>query len=67
MRAAELEKRLTEARLQSLQMQLNPHFLFNTLHAISSLMHQDVDAADRMLVKLSDLLRRALDRPTRRK
>jgi LytS/YehU family sensor histidine kinase len=42
-------------------MQLNPHFLFNTLHAISSLMHQDVDAADRMLIKLSELLRRALD------
>lgn len=60
-RAAELEKRLTEARLQALQMQLNPHFLFNTLHAISALMHQDVEAADRMLVKLSDLLRRALD------
>jgi two-component system, LytTR family, sensor kinase len=61
LRAAELEKRLTEARLQALQMQLNPHFLFNTLHAISSLMHQDVEAADRMLVRLSDLLRRALD------
>jgi two-component system, LytTR family, sensor kinase len=61
LRAAELEKRLTEARLQALQMQLNPHFLFNTLHAISALMHQDVEAADRMLVKLSDLLRRALD------
>jgi two-component system, LytTR family, sensor kinase len=60
-RAAELEKRLTEARLQALQMQLNPHFLFNTLHAISSLMHQDVEAADRMLVRLSDLLRRALE------
>jgi hypothetical protein len=61
LRAADLEKRLTEARLQALQMQLNPHFLFNTLHAISSLMHQDVDAADRMLVQLSDLLRRALE------
>jgi two-component system, LytTR family, sensor kinase len=61
LRAAELEKRLTEARLQALQMQLNPHFLFNTLHAISSLMHRDVEAADRMLVRLSDLLRRALD------
>lgn len=60
-RAAELEQRLTAARLQALQMQLNPHFLFNTLHAISALMHQDVEAADRMLVKLSDLLRRALD------
>ena len=60
-RAVELEQRLTAARLQALQMQLNPHFLFNTLHAISALMHQDVEAADRMLVKLSDLLRRALD------
>jgi two-component system, LytTR family, sensor kinase len=60
-RAAELEKRLAEARLQALQMQLNPHFLFNTLHAISSLMHRDVEEADRMLIRLSDLLRRALD------
>ena len=61
LRAAELEKRLTEARLQALQMQLNPHFLFNTLHAISSLMHKDVEAADRMLVQLGDLLRHALE------
>ncbi len=61
LRAAELEKRLTEARLQALQMQLNPHFLFNTLHAISSLMHIDVEAADRMLARLSDLLRHALE------
>ncbi len=61
LRAADLEKRLTEARLQALQMQLNPHFLFNTLHAISSLMHQDVEAADKMLVRLSDLLRHALE------
>ncbi len=60
-RAAELEQRLTAARLQALLMQLNPHFLFNTLNAISSLMHQDVEAADRMLVRLSELLRRALD------
>ncbi len=60
-RATALEKRLTEARLQALQMQLNPHFLFNTLNAISSLMHQDVEKADRMLVRLSELLRRALD------
>ena len=37
-RTAELERRLVEARLQALQMQLNPHFLFNTLHAISALM-----------------------------
>jgi two-component system, LytTR family, sensor kinase len=61
LRNAELERRLTEARLQALQMQLNPHFLFNTLHAISSLMHKDVDAADTMLVRLSELLRHALE------
>jgi two-component system, LytTR family, sensor kinase len=60
-RTAELERRLAEARLQALQMQLNPHFLFNTLHAISSLMHQDVDAADRMIIRLSELLRHALE------
>lgn len=61
LRNAELERSLTEARLQALQMQLNPHFLFNTLHAISSLMHKDVDAADTMLVRLSELLRHALE------
>ena len=61
LRAVELERSLAEARLKSLQMQLNPHFLFNTLHAISALMHKDVDAADRMVAQLSDLLRRALD------
>ena len=60
-RAAELEKSLTEARLQALQMQLNPHFLFNTLHAISALMHKDVEAADRMISRLSELLRYALE------
>lgn len=59
--AVALEKRLTEARLQALQMQLNPHFLFNTLNAIASLMHTNVDAADRMLIRLSELLRYALD------
>lgn len=53
----ELEKHLTEARLQALLHQLKPHFLFNTLNGIASLMHTDVDAADRMLVRLSELLR----------
>ena len=61
LRAAELEKQLAQAKLQALQMQLNPHFLFNTLHSISSLMHQDTEAADRMMVRLSDLLRAALE------
>jgi signal transduction histidine kinase len=58
---SELEKRLAQAKLQALQMQLNPHFLFNTLHAISSLMHKDVEGADRMIAHLSDLLRSALE------
>ena len=61
LRASELERNLTAAKLKTLQMQLNPHFLFNTLHAISALMHKDLRAADRMISRLSDLLRRALD------
>ena len=61
LRTVELENRLTQARLQALQMQLNPHFLFNTLNAISSLMHKDVEAADRMIARLSDLLRYTLE------
>jgi signal transduction histidine kinase len=61
LRTSELEKRLAQAKLQALQMQLNPHFLFNTLHAISSLMHKDVEAADSMITRLSDLLRYALE------
>jgi signal transduction histidine kinase len=61
LRTAELENRLTQSRLQALQMQLNPHFLFNTLNAIASLMHKDVDAADRMIARLGELLRYALE------
>jgi signal transduction histidine kinase len=53
----ELEKHLTEARLQSLLRQLKPHFLFNSLNGIASLMYSDVAAADKMLVRLSELLR----------
>ncbi len=61
LRTAELENRLAQARLQALQMQLNPHFLFNSLHSISALMHKDVEAADRMVSRLGELLRAALD------
>jgi two-component system, LytTR family, sensor kinase len=56
-----LEKRLAEAELHLLKTQLQPHFLFNTLHAISALMHRDVKAADRMLARLSELLRVTLE------
>jgi len=60
-RSLQLENRLVEARLLALQMQLNPHFLYNTLHAISALMYRDVDAADKMITRLSQLLRHALE------
>ncbi|HYC70282.1 MAG TPA: histidine kinase [Opitutaceae bacterium] len=61
--ALELEKRLAEARLQALLRQLKPHFLFNTLNGIASLMHRDVAAADRMIVQLSELLRLTMHHP----
>jgi len=60
--ASQLETRLVEAQLKTLQQQLHPHFLFNTLHAISSLMHKDIEAADQTLIRLSDLLRLTLER-----
>ncbi len=63
--ASRLEGQLAQANLQMLKMQLHPHFLFNTLNAISSLMHRDVEAADRMIVRLSDLLRMALEKDDR--
>ncbi|MCF8241364.1 MAG: histidine kinase [Melioribacteraceae bacterium] len=52
-----LEEKLTRARLETLKMQLNPHFLFNTLNMISSTMYDDIEAADKMMASLSDLLR----------
>ena len=61
LRTAQLETRLAEARLEALRMQLHPHFLFNTLNGISALMHRDVEAADRMLARLSELLRLTLE------
>jgi signal transduction histidine kinase len=58
--AARLETRLVEAQLQALQRQLHPHFLFNTLNTISGLMRTDVNAADRMMDRLAELLRATL-------
>ena len=55
-----LERRLAETRLQLLGMQLQPHFLFNTLNTIAELVHHDPDTADDMIVGLSDLLRLTL-------
>ena len=59
-RASVLEAKLAQAQLEMLKMQLHPHFLFNTLHAISTLIHKDPDAADEMVAQLSDLLRMTL-------
>lgn len=62
LRAAQLESELANARLGALKMQLHPHFLFNTLHGISTLMYRDVATADRMITRLGQLLRHTLDR-----
>ena len=55
-----LERDLSEARLAQLTAQIEPHFMFNTLNAISNRMHEDVEAADRMVAAFADLLRAAL-------
>lgn len=59
---AQLEVQLANAKLAALRMQLNPHFLFNAMNSISSLMRTDVDEADNMLEQLSSLLRISLER-----
>jgi signal transduction histidine kinase len=61
LQASRLEAHLTEARLDALRSQLQPHFLFNTLNTIAELVHEDAERADRMLAGLSDLLRASLD------
>jgi two-component system LytT family sensor kinase len=61
LRTAQLSAQLAQAQLQALRMQLHPHFLFNTLNAISTLVHKDPEVADRMIARLSDLLRLTLE------
>jgi two-component system, LytTR family, sensor kinase len=61
LRAQKLAAELSEARLRHLTAQIDPHFLFNALNAISNRMHEDVDAADRMISQLGDLLRAAYE------
>jgi sensor histidine kinase YesM len=60
-RAARLEAQLALAQFQALRAQLHPHFLFNALNAISALIHKDPARADRMLARLSELLRLAIE------
>ena len=59
--AARLEAQLAEARLDALRTQLNPHFLFNTLNAVSTLVERDPRGVRRMIARLSELLRHTLD------
>jgi hypothetical protein len=58
--AAQLESALADARLDALRLQLNPHFLFNALNAVSATMYEQPRAADEMLARLGDLLRATL-------
>lgn len=57
----ELRSQLSQARFEALSARLDPHFLFNSLHSISEVMHRDVAAADRMVVGLGGLLRQSID------
>ncbi|NRR30769.1 histidine kinase [Oxalobacteraceae bacterium] len=61
LRAERASGAVRQAQLQQLTQQMQPHFLFNALNTISSLMHSDVDRADAMLIQLADLLRATLD------
>lgn len=61
--SSQLAGQLGEAHLRLLKMQLHPHFLFNTLHSISTLVYTDPKSADRMIAQLSDLLRVTLASP----
>jgi signal transduction histidine kinase len=61
LRESRLQSQLAMAQLEALKMQLHPHFLFNTLHAISALVGKNPEAADRMIARLSDLLRMSLE------
>jgi two-component system, LytTR family, sensor kinase len=60
LQASQLSAQLARAQVQALQTQLQPHFLFNTLHAIGMLVHEDPASAGRMLTRLGDLLRQTL-------
>lgn len=62
-RAIELEGQLATAQLAALRMQLNPHFLFNTLNTVAALVHDQPRTAERMVTRLSELLRASLDSP----
>lgn len=59
--AVQLQAQLAEARLNALRMQVNPHFLFNTLNAVSALVDRDPSGVRKMIARLSELLRTTID------
>jgi two-component system, LytTR family, sensor kinase len=61
-RALRLEADLSRLRVEALQRQIHPHFIFNTLNAVSAIMHTDLSAAEEMIAALGDLLRTATDK-----
>lgn len=65
LRSTELEARLHQAQLEALRSQVHPHFLFNTLHAIAELIHENPPLAEQLILRLADLLREVLKTPVR--
>lgn len=63
LKAVELESLLHQAQLEALRSQLHPHFLFNTLHSIAELVHENPALAEQLILRLADLLRNALKTP----
>jgi sensor histidine kinase YesM len=64
-RTLQLESMLHQAQLEALRSQLNPHFLFNSLHSIAELVHANPKLAEQLIVRLGELLRQVLDSSTR--
>jgi sensor histidine kinase YesM len=64
LKALELESLLHQAQLQALRSQLNPHFLFNALHSIAELVHENPKLAEKLIVRLGELLRQVLKSAT---
>ena len=61
LRASKLRTQLVQSQLEALKMQVQPHFLFNTLHSISALLSKDTDGARKMITRLGDFLRLTLE------
>ena len=61
LKASELRTQLVQSQLEALKMQVQPHFLFNTLHSISALLNKDTEAARKMITRLGDFLRLTLE------